>query len=84
MTEFHVSFPFLGWNFTINRVAFAFGSFQVYWYGLIIAAGLVLALVYAHFSAKRYHVDASKLMNCVFAGLTGSRQDPEDEVHAYP
>ncbi|MER2080635.1 MAG: prolipoprotein diacylglyceryl transferase [Ruminococcus sp.] len=69
MTEFHVSFPFLGWNFTINRVAFAFGSFQVYWYGLIIATGLVLALVYAHFSAKRYHVDASKLMNCVFAGL---------------
>ena len=69
MNEFHVSFPNLGWEFTINRVAFAIGSFQVYWYGLIIATGLILALVYAHFSAKRYNVDGSKLMNCVFAGI---------------
>ena len=69
MNEFHVSFPNLGWEFTINRVAFAIGSFQVYWYGLIIATGLILALVYAHFSAKRYNVDVSKLMNCVFAGI---------------
>ena len=69
MNEFHVSFPNLGWKFTINRVAFSIGSFQVYWYGLIIATGLILALVYAHFSAKRYNVDGSKLMNCVFAGI---------------
>ena len=69
MNEFHVSFPNLGWEFTINRVAFSIGSFQVYWYGLIIATGLILALVYAHFSAKRYNVDGSKLMNCVFAGI---------------
>ena len=69
MNEFHVSFPNLGWELTINRVAFSIGSFQVYWYGLIIATGLILALVYAHFSAKRYNVDGSKLMNCVFAGI---------------
>ena len=69
MNGFHVSFPNLGWEFTINRVAFSIGSFQVYWYGLIIATGLILALVYAHFSAKRYNVDGSKLMNCVFAGI---------------
>ena len=69
MNEFHISFPNLGWEFTINRVAFSIGSFQVYWYGLIIATGLILALVYAHFSAKRYNVDGSKLMNCVFAGI---------------
>ena len=69
MNEFHVSFPNLGWEFTINRVAFSIGSFQVYWYGLIIATRLILALVYAHFSAKRYNVDGSKQMNCVFAGI---------------
>ena len=69
MKTFHVQFPGLGWEFTINRVAFSIGSFQVYWYGLIIATGLILALVYAHFSAKRYNVDGSKLMNCVFAGI---------------
>ena len=69
MNEFHVSFPNLGWEFTINRVLFSIGSFPVYWYGMIIATGLILALVYAHFSAPRYHVDSGKLMNCVFAGI---------------
>ena len=69
MDIFHVSFPFLGWNFTINRVAFQLGSFKVYWYGLIIAIGLLLAVVYGYKSAPRYNVNPSKLMNCVFAGL---------------
>ena len=69
MSTFHVSFPGLGWNFTISNVAFTIGSYSVYWYGLIITAGLLLALLYAWRSAPRYNVNASKLFNCVFVGL---------------
>ena len=69
MDIFHVSFPFLGWSFTINRVAFQLGSFKIYWYGLIIAVGLLLAVLYGYKSAPRYNVDPGKLMNCVFVGL---------------
>ena len=66
---FHVYFPNLGWNFTISRVALQIGDFKIYWYGVIIMTGLLLALLYAYKNAARYHVDRSKLLNCVFAGL---------------
>ena len=69
MESFHVQFPNLGWEFDINRVAIALGSFKVYWYGLIIATGLMLAILYAYKTAPRFQLNFSKLMNCVFVGL---------------
>ena len=38
-----VTFPGLGLEFHLNRVAFHIGSWPVYWYGIIIAAGFLLA-----------------------------------------
>lgn len=67
--KYNVEFPALGWEFTINPVAFSIGSFKVYWYGIIIACGLMLAVLYAYKSVPRYNVDASKLINCVMVGL---------------
>ena len=69
MQHFHVQFPGVGWEFDISNVAFTIGSSSVYWYGLIITAGLLLALLYAWRSAPRYNVNASKLFNCVLVGL---------------
>lgn len=69
MENFHVSFPNIGWQFEISRVAVKVGSITIYWYGILIAAGLLLAVTYAWFSAKRYKVDGIKLMNCVLAGI---------------
>lgn len=66
---YNVSFPALGWEFKINPIAFKIGSINVRWYGIIIAVGLMLALVYAYFSAKRYNVDRNKLFDCVLVGL---------------
>ena len=40
-----VSFPGLGLEFQLNRVAFHVGSWPVYWYGIIIAAGFLLAVI---------------------------------------
>ena len=37
---YHVQFPGLGLDLTVNRVALAIGGFNIYWYGVIIAAGL--------------------------------------------
>ncbi|MBQ1507376.1 MAG: prolipoprotein diacylglyceryl transferase, partial [Ruminococcus sp.] len=69
MERFHVTFPGLGLEFDISRVAFQLGSFKVYWYGLIIMTGMILAVIYAWRSAKRYKVDFNKLFNCILAGL---------------
>ncbi len=70
---FHVSFPGLGINdLEINRVAFSIGSFNVYWYGVVIATGLLLAVLYAYINADRYGVDRSKLFDCVIVGIITS------------
>ena len=69
MSTFHVGFPGLGLDFEINRIAFQIGNIPVYWYGLIIASGLMLAVLYAYLTAKRYNVDINKLINCVLVGI---------------
>ena len=40
-----VSFPGLGLEFDVNRVAFSLGSIPVYWYGILIALGFVLMMI---------------------------------------
>lgn len=70
---YHVSFPGLGINdLPINRVAFSIGSFNVYWYGILIAIGLLLAVLYGYFNAERYDVDRNKLIDCVIVGIVTS------------
>lgn len=70
---FHVSFPGLGINdLPINRTAFSIGSFNIYWYGILIATGLLLAVLYAYFNAHRYDVDRNKLIDCAIVGIITS------------
>lgn len=67
-----VEFPKLGITFTVNEVAFSIGSFQVRWYGIIIAVGFLLAIIYASRSAKKMNIDMNRLIDAVIAGLIGS------------
>ena len=39
-----VTFPGLGLEFELNRVAFSLFGKEIYWYGIIIAAGFLLAV----------------------------------------
>ncbi len=50
-----IGFPGLGIEqFEINRVAFKIGSLTVYWYGLIIALGIILAFAYFLWRAQKF------------------------------
>ena len=64
-----ITFPNLGLEFTVNTVAFSIGNFNVYWYGIIIAVGFLLALVYASFSCKKMNIDINRLFDVVIVGL---------------
>lgn len=64
-----VSFPGLGLNFTINRVAFSIGNWSVYWYGLIIVTGLLLALLYGMKRARSFGVTVDDLSDIVIFGI---------------
>lgn len=66
---YNVSFLGLGLEFPISPIAFSIGTFKIHWYGIIIACGLLLAMVYAYFSAERFNVDRNKLFDCVLVGI---------------
>ncbi len=67
---YHVSFPGLGIeSLEVNRVAVTVGNFSIYWYGIIIAVGFLLALLYAMKNLKRYHLKQDTFIDCVLAGL---------------
>lgn len=63
-----VQFPGLGLEFEIDRVAFSLGGLNVYWYGLIIAGGLLLALVFAFHYAVDFGIDADRLVDVILIG----------------
>ena len=64
-----ISFPNLGLNFTINRVAFTIGGISVYWYGLIIAFGLLLAICYGISESKKSGLDNDDFLNMLLIAL---------------
>ena len=66
---YHVQFPGLGLALTVNRVAVSIGGFNIYWYGVIIAAGMMLALLYAFRNAVDFGIDSDRLVDVVAIGL---------------
>ena len=65
---YHVQFPGLGLEFTIDRVALSIGGFNIYWYGVIIAAGMLLALLYAFRNSVDFGIDSDRLVDVVAIG----------------
>lgn len=65
----HVSFPMLGLEFEINRVAFSVFGMPVYGYGIIIALGLALAFVYATYQTKKVGISQDDFLNMLIIAL---------------
>ena len=53
----NISFPRLGIDFTLDRVAFSVFGFDVYWYGIIIAFGFAMGIFMASIAAKKLGED---------------------------
>lgn len=72
-----VQFPGLGWEFNISRVMFSVGSFNIYWYGFIIACGLGLALLFVFRHSKTFGLDEDKMIDVlllsIICGVIGAR-----------
>ena len=64
-----VQFPGLGLEFTINRVAFSIGEIHIYWYGVCIAVGMCLALVFAFRHSVEFGVDADAMVDVILIGV---------------
>ena len=51
-----VSFPGLGLEFHFNNVAFHIASKPIYWYGILIMLGVILAVVYASARSRQFGI----------------------------
>ena len=63
---YHVTI--FGIKMTLNPIAFTLpiaGGWDVYWYGIIIATGFALAMVYGYLNAKRLNIDVDRMLDVV-------------------
>lgn len=58
-----------GINLTVNPIAFTINigsmKWDIYWYGVIIATGFLLALIYGMTNAKRFNLDINRMLDVV-------------------
>jgi phosphatidylglycerol:prolipoprotein diacylglycerol transferase len=72
-----ITFPGLGLELHIQRVAFNLFGKDVYWYGIIIAFGFLVAVLYCQHFAKHFGIPSSRVLDFILfaapGGIIGAR-----------
>ena len=63
--EHTIGFPNLGLEFTLNRVACTVFGKDIYWYGIIICVGFILAALYVNARTKDFGITSDNLTDCL-------------------
>ena len=58
-----VSFPGLGLSFQVKSVAFRLFNWPIHWYGLIIATGFLLAVLFCGKRARRFGIEQDDILD---------------------
>ena len=66
MTTGSITFPNLGIDVNPSRVAFTVLGKDVYWYGIIIAVGFILAVIYAMRRAPKFGLTEDHVLDMLF------------------
>ena len=65
----YISFPALGWTFNVSPTIVEFTlfghQFSLNWYGLLIALGFLLAVIYALKRVKQFDIDPDRMIDVV-------------------
>ncbi len=64
-----ISFPFLGLDFNINRAAFSVFGFEIYWYAIIITAGIAAGYFYAVWQGKKQGIKSETFSDILLIGI---------------
>lgn len=64
-----ISFPSFGLSFDPSRVAFSIGNKNFYWYGVIIAVGFLLAVLYAARRCKQFGITQDQLIDMLICAV---------------
>ena len=70
MTDSPIRFPglFGDWEFTMSSKALDIGN-GIYWYGILIALGLILALCFAMSQRRKYGITEDNILDAVLWGI---------------
>ncbi len=63
--EHAISFPAMGLELVINRVAFNILGKNIYWYGIIICVGFIIGSLYMNARAKDFGITTDNLVDCL-------------------
>ena len=70
MREAIISFPMFGENFAINPpYCITIGNFNIYFYGIVIACGLLLAVLYTTRSCRRFEIKMDDVYDYLIWGV---------------
>ncbi len=64
-----VSFPGLGFHFTLKRSFSLFGLIDIYWYAVIICCGILCGFLYALQEGKRQKLQSDLFVDVLLVGL---------------
>ena len=70
MTDSPIRFPGLlgDWEFTMSSKALDIGN-GIYWYGILIALGLILAVCFAMTQRQKYGISEDNILDAVLWGI---------------
>ena len=69
-----LSFPGLGLNaITVSSTAFTIFGINIAWYGVIIACGMMLAIVFGLSQVKKFGISPDRATDVILAGIIGAR-----------
>ncbi len=70
-----IYFPNCDWLFPnglkIDNVMFTIGNLDIYWYGFLIALGMLLAMIYGYRKLPKYGLEPDRFTDAVLVGLLG-------------
>lgn len=72
-----ISFPYLGLDFMVNKVAFSIFGIDIAWYAVIITFGIIIAMIVSYRNAKKRGLNIDMFMDVFFYmilfGIVGAR-----------
>lgn len=67
-----IAFPGLGINgITVKSEAFSLFGVSIAWYGIIIACGMILAIIFGLSQMKKYGIDPDRATDVIIGGIIG-------------
>lgn len=67
-----IDFPKLGLSFEVDPTAFTIFGIEIKWYGILIAIGMILAMIYCFRRMRSFGIDSDRAIDAVIFGLIGA------------